>query len=70
VQDTADVVQEALSALARGKRTIIPNWSGRISGFAVRFLPVGFVTWGIEKLARGDAERACAAAILCLLPIS
>jgi len=58
VQDTADVVRQALSALARGKRTILPNWSGRISAFAVRFLPVGFITWGIEKVARGDAERA------------
>jgi short-subunit dehydrogenase len=57
VQDTADVVRQALSALARGKRTIIPNWSGRISAFAVRFLPVGLITWGIEKVARRDAEQ-------------
>jgi hypothetical protein len=58
VQDTADVVRQALSALARGKRTIIPNWSGRLTAFAVRLLPVGFITHFIEKVARGDAERA------------
>jgi hypothetical protein len=44
--------------LARGKRTIIPNWSGRLTAFAVRLLPVGFITHFIEKVARGDAERA------------
>jgi short-subunit dehydrogenase len=58
VQDTADVARQAIKALARGKRTIIPNFSGRLTAFAVRFLPVGFITWGIEKVARADAERA------------
>jgi len=57
VQDTADVARKAIAALARGKRTLIPNWSGRISAFAVRFLPVGLITRGIEKVARADAER-------------
>ena len=58
VQDTADVARQAIEALARGKRTIIPNFSGRLTAFAVRFLPVGFITWGIEKVARADAEHA------------
>jgi len=57
VQDTTDVARKAIAALARGKRTLIPNWSGRISAFAVRFLPVGLITRGIEKVARADAER-------------
>ncbi len=58
VQPTADVARLGVTALARGKRTIIANFSGRLSAFVVRFLPVGLITYLIEKVARADAERA------------
>lgn len=58
VQATEDVARQAIAALARGKRTILPNFSGRFTAFMVRFLPVGLITYGIEKVARSEAERA------------
>ena len=57
VQPTADVARQALGALARGQRTIIPNFSGRFTAFLVRFIPVGLITHLIEKVARREAER-------------
>jgi uncharacterized protein len=56
-QAVEDVARQAIDGLGRGKRTVMPSVSGRISAFAVRLLPVGFITRGIEKVARGDAER-------------
>jgi uncharacterized protein len=58
VQPTKDVARQAIDGLARGKRTVMPSWSGKISAFAVRFLPVGLITQTIEKVARVEAERA------------
>ena len=52
IQATAQVARLAVSALARGQRTIIPNPSGRFTAFLVRFLPVGLITHFIEKAAR------------------
>ena len=52
VQATADVARLAVNALARGRGTIIPNFSGRLTAFLVRFLPVGLITRAIEKAAR------------------
>jgi short-subunit dehydrogenase len=46
------VARLAIGALARGKRTIIPNFSGRFTAFLVRFLPVGLITHFVEKAAR------------------
>jgi short-subunit dehydrogenase len=46
----------AIDALARGQRTIIPNFSGRLSAFLVRFLPVGLITYFIEKVARSETR--------------
>lgn len=57
-QATGDVARQAIDGLARGKRTVMPNLSGKISSCAARILPVGFITHMIEKVARGDAERA------------
>jgi len=57
VQPTAEVARLAVAALARGKRTIVPNFSGWLTAFLVRFLPVGLITRGIERVARADAER-------------
>jgi hypothetical protein len=52
VQPAADVARLAISALARGQRTIVPNFSGGFSAFMVRFLPVGWITSLVEKAAR------------------
>jgi short-subunit dehydrogenase len=40
------------AALARGQRTLIPNFSGRFTAFLVRFLPVGLITRFVERAAR------------------
>jgi short-subunit dehydrogenase len=56
VQSTSEVARIAMDALARGQRTIIPNLSGRITAFMVRFLPVGLITHFIEKAARSEAD--------------
>ena len=52
VQPTAEVARRAIAALARGQRTIVPHSSGRLTAFLVRFLPVGLITYVIEKAAR------------------
>ncbi len=51
-QSAQDVARLAISALARGKRTMLPSLGGRASAFAVRFFPVGMITATIEKFAR------------------
>jgi short-subunit dehydrogenase len=56
VQPTPDVARRAVAALARGQRTIIPNLSGRLTAFLVRFLPVGLITHFIEKVARAETH--------------
>jgi short-subunit dehydrogenase len=58
VQATPDVAHQAIVALARGQRTIIPNLTGRLTAFLVRFLPAGLITHAIEKVARTEADRA------------
>lgn len=57
-QSAEDVARLAISALARGKRTILPSVSGRAGAFAVRFLPVGLVTAAIDKFARRSLPRS------------
>lgn len=52
VQLTDEVARSAVTALAGGRRTVIPNAAGRISAFAVRFLPVTLITNTIERIAR------------------
>jgi short-subunit dehydrogenase len=51
-QPAADVARLAISALARGQRTLVPYFGGRFNALLVRFLPVGLVTHFIEKAAR------------------
>jgi hypothetical protein len=51
-QSAEEVVRLGLAALARGQRTIIPYFSGRFTAFLVRFLPVGLITYFVEKEAR------------------
>jgi short-subunit dehydrogenase len=52
LQAAPEVAAKAVAALARGKRTIIPNVSGRLTSFIVRFVPVHTITRAIEKVAR------------------
>jgi short-subunit dehydrogenase len=52
VQPAPDVARLAIAALARGRRTLIPNFSGRLSALLGRFLPVGLITRVVEKAAR------------------
>jgi uncharacterized protein len=52
VQRTEDVARLGIDALARGQRTIIPNFKSRITASLVRFLPVTLITNVIEKAAR------------------
>jgi len=51
-QPAEDVARQAVSALAAGRRVIIPNISGRLIALLVRFFPVGLITGTIEKVAR------------------
>ena len=55
VQSTPEVARLGVNALARGKRIVIANVSGRITAFMVRFLPVNVITHFIEKVARREA---------------
>jgi uncharacterized protein len=52
VQPTSEVAAKALAALSRGKRLIIPNASGGLTAFVVRFVPLRMITRIIEKVAR------------------
>jgi short-subunit dehydrogenase len=52
LQATPAVAAKAVAALARGKRVIIPNVSGRLTSFIVRLIPVRAITRTIEKVAR------------------
>jgi uncharacterized protein len=58
VQSAPDVARRAISALASGRRTIIPNLAGGFTAFLVRFLPVGLITHSIEKTVRPKSSAA------------
>jgi len=51
-QPAEDVARLAVAALANGKRKIIPYFGGQLTAFAVRFLPVGLITYFVAKAAR------------------
>jgi hypothetical protein len=57
VQPAHEVARLAVTALASGQRTIIPNFGGSMIALLVRFLPTGLITYFVEKGAR-PAERA------------
>ena len=57
-QPAEDVARQAVSALARGRRILIPNARGRFTAFLVRFVPAGLITRVIEKAARPKPEAA------------
>ena len=52
VQSAEDVARIGIAALARGKRTAIPNFAGGSTAFVVRLLPVGLIPYFVEKFAR------------------
>ena len=56
VQATAVVARKAIDALARGKRTINPSFSGRLTAVLARLLPVSFITHVLEKFLRRAAH--------------
>jgi hypothetical protein len=58
VQSAPEVARKAISALAAGRRTILPSFSGWISALLVRFLPVGLITHLIEKTVRPKSHAA------------
>jgi short-subunit dehydrogenase len=49
------VARLAIAALARGKRTLIPNFTGRFIAALVRLLPIRLITWTVEMAARPNA---------------
>jgi uncharacterized protein len=51
-QTAEDVARRAVKALARGKRTIIPYFGGRLSALLVRLVPVVLITQLVEAAAR------------------
>jgi len=52
MQSAELVARKALDGLARGRRTVLPSLDGRLLAFAVRFLPVGWITRAVEHCAR------------------
>jgi short-subunit dehydrogenase len=52
MQPAPEVARLAVAALVRGQRTLIPNFNSRLTAFLVRFVPVGLITYFIEKAAR------------------
>ncbi|MGD0681218.1 MAG: SDR family oxidoreductase [Terracidiphilus sp.] len=52
VQPVGDVARLAIAALARGQRTLIPYFGGKLNAFLVRFLPSRLITHYVEKAAR------------------
>lgn len=51
-QTAEEVARLGLEALARGKRTVIPYFSGRLSALLVRVLPVRLITYFIARIVR------------------
>ncbi len=58
VQSAEEVARRGIGALARGQRVIIPYLAGRFTALLVRFLPVGLITFFVEKGARPKAPSA------------
>jgi hypothetical protein len=52
IQPAQDVARLGIAAMARGRRTIIPYFGGKVTALLVRFLPVGLITYFVEKGAR------------------
>jgi uncharacterized protein len=55
-QSAEEVARLGVAALARGKRVIVPYFAGAFTAFLVRFLPVGLITYMVEKKARPKGQ--------------
>ncbi len=55
VQSAEEVARLGLKALARGQRTIVPNFKGRCIAVAARMLPVRLIMHFVEKMLRPAA---------------
>jgi short-subunit dehydrogenase len=58
VQSAEAVARIGVAGLARGKRTVIPNFTGRSTAFAARLFPTGLIGYFVEKLARPAPPRS------------
>ncbi|UWZ82000.1 SDR family NAD(P)-dependent oxidoreductase [Occallatibacter riparius] len=56
MQPAEEVARLGIAAMARGQRTMVPNLSGRMTAFVVRFVPVGVITYFVDKLAKPNAS--------------
>ncbi|MFZ2021081.1 MAG: SDR family oxidoreductase [Terracidiphilus sp.] len=52
MQSAQDVARKAVLALARGKRTIVPNFKGALGAFLTRFVSTRRITAILEKAIR------------------
>jgi uncharacterized protein len=52
MQSADDVARKAVVALARGKRTIVPNFKGAFGAIMTRFAPTTTITALLEKMIR------------------
>jgi hypothetical protein len=52
MQSAEEVARLGLEALARGQRTIVPYFAGRLTALMVRLLPVGLITYFVARMAR------------------
>jgi hypothetical protein len=52
MQGAAEVARKAVEALARGQRTIVPNFRGGFTAFMTRFIPTTWITAVLEKAIR------------------
>jgi uncharacterized protein len=58
VQSAEAVARIGIAALAKGKRTVIPNLMGRSAAFAARLFPTGLIGYFVEKFARPASPPA------------
>lgn len=56
VQSAEAVARIGIRALARGKKTVIPNLTGRSTAFAARLFPTGMIGYFVEKFARPGSK--------------
>lgn len=56
LQSAEEVARLAIDGLQRGRRIVVPKRIGKITAFAVRFLPVGSITRFVEKAARPTSD--------------
>ena len=57
-ESAEDVARIGVKALARGKRTVVPHTSGRITAAIVRFLPIRLITAFVDRAARPSLPKS------------